>query len=422
MKNLFLVIFFAMSFRLFQFFPGMSPIQESWSILCFVFLVTVYPFWKWRTGWCFSLFELYLLGMMLFIPLMAGFSASREFGQPLVYGILSQRPVALFAAALLLNHCLRHGMFRLRDVERALLSLAWGTLFLYLAMKAFLDPLAFSSGKGFVIEGEHPSFILPGIFIAFGLYYYVFLGFRTRRRKYYLIAGMLAAFLLSDVGGRSMTVAMFASFVFFIWRWGKARRLITFLPKALAAITLSLGIAYAANPESVSSKFEKFSDAFTVVLTGNEVEDVSANARVLETMIAMPYVQKNPWLGNGNISNQWQGGNEQVLGGYFHPSDIGIIGVLFMYGVTGLLLFCWQYWFAIKAAGRAPPGMHSPLLDATKAMLLYLAIYSLATGFFVHYAETCFLLIALLGCTVSEMRARWASDVDTSRIETAGEA
>jgi hypothetical protein len=150
------------------------------------------------------------------------------------------------------------------------------------------------------------------------------------------------------------------------------------------------------------------------------VEDVSANARVLETLIAMPYVQKNPWFGNGNISNQWQGGNEHVLGGYFHPSDIGIIGVLFMYGVTGLLLFSWQYWFAIKAAGKLPPRMHSPLLDATKGMLLYLAIYSLATGFFVHYAETCFLLITMLGRTVSEMRARCLSSADPDRIEIAG--
>jgi hypothetical protein len=53
-------------------------------------------------------------------------------------------------------------------------------------------------------------------------------------------------------------------------------------------------------------------------------------------------------------------------------------------------------------------------------MLLYLAIYSLATGFFVHYAETCFLLITMLGRTVSEMRARCLSSADPDRIEIAG--
>ena len=408
MRQLFLITLLVMTFRNFQFFPGMAPVQELWFVLCFIFLLTVYPFWKWRTQWRFSSFELYLLAMMLLIPFLSGLFAWREFGQPIIYGFLSQRGVTLFAGALLLIHGLRYRIFTLRDVEKSLLFLAWGTLILYLIMKTLLDPAMFSSyGKGFVEggDGDHPSFKLPGIFIIFGIYYYLFLGFRKKQGKYYLIAGLFFIFLLGDAGGRSMTVAMLATFVFFVYRWGGVSRLIALLPKMLVVITLFLGIAYVANPESVSSRVEKFSDAFTVAFTGNEVEDVSANARILETLIAMPYVQKNPLLGNGNISNQWQDGYEGVLGGYFYPSDIGIIGVLYMYGVVGFILFAWQYWFAIREANRLPIQIHNPMLDATKGCLLYLAIHSLVTGFFVHNAEISFLFIALLGSIVRDLRA-----------------
>lgn len=406
--HVFLSVFFVMTFRIFQFFPGMALVQELWFVLCFIFLLTVYPFWKSRKRWSLSSFELYLLAITLLIPLLAGISAWREFGQPIVYGLLSQRNVTLFAGALLLIHGLRYQIFTLRDVEKSLLFLAWATLILYLAMKTLLDPAMFVGyGKGFV-DGEGSesgaSFKLSGIFIIFGIFYYAFLGFRKKVEKYYLMAGLFFIFLLGDAGGRSLTVAMLTAFIFFAYRWSRRARLINFLPKILVVSMMLLGAAYFANPKAVSSRVEKFSDAFAVVFTGKEVQDVSANARIFETLIATPYVQKNPLLGSGNISTQWKGGYEGVLGGYFHPSDIGVVGVLYMYGVVGLLLFAWQYWFAIKTAIRLPTQIHSPLLDATKGILLYLAINSLATGFFVHYAEISFLFIALLGCIVKEMR------------------
>lgn len=407
MKYLLVSVFLALNSRNFQFFPGMGLIQEFWFGVCFISLLTLYPLLKYKTRWFFSSFELYLLAMIVFAPLLAGISAWREFGQPIFYGLLSLRYTILFAGVLLLIYALRYKIINLRDVEKSLLILAWGTLLLYFMMKIFLDPARFASyGEGFVagLDGQNPSFKLPGFFIIFGSYYYAFLGFRKKIGRYYLIAGFFFLFLLGESGGRSMTVAMFITFLFFIFRWGQFTRLFKFIPKMLVAIVLILSTAYIVQPDTFLSRVEKFEDAFTVVLTGSEVEDASARSRVFQTLIAMPYIAKHPIIGNGNISYQWQGGYKGVLGAYFYPADIGLIGVLFMFGVVGFLLFVWQYWFAIKAAQRVPIHIHTPLLDATKGMVLYLAIHSLVTGFFVHYAEISFIFIALLWCITREMR------------------
>ena len=189
MRILFLILFFALSFRNFQFFPGMALVQELWYVLCVVFLLAVYPLLKWKAHSRFTSFELYLLAMILLVPIMSAIPAWREFDQPIFYGLLSQRSSSLYASALFLIYVIRYKYFTLYDVEKSLLFLAWGTLILYLIMKTFLDPAMFDSyGNGFVIgdgTGQR-SFRLPGFFIFFGVYYYAFLGFRKKSGKYYL--------------------------------------------------------------------------------------------------------------------------------------------------------------------------------------------------------------------------------------------
>jgi hypothetical protein len=56
-----LVLALPLSFRTFQFFPGMLYVQEGWFVLCCLFVIFVYPFWKLRNGLRVSRFELYLL-------------------------------------------------------------------------------------------------------------------------------------------------------------------------------------------------------------------------------------------------------------------------------------------------------------------------------------------------------------------------
>ena len=78
-------------------------------------------------------------------------------------------------------------------------------------------------------------------------------------------------------------------------------------------------------------------------------DEASTAVRFMEYNIAVDYILKNPLLGNGFISNQWNGGWHQILG-YFYPADIGILGNIFVFGLFGTLLIYLPYYFTFKMA------------------------------------------------------------------------
>ena len=121
--------------------------------------------------------------MLFTIPIPSAVAAQREFGQPLVYGILAQRGVALIAVSTLLTYqALATNVITLGDIERSLLVLAWITLTLYFAMHLFFDPSSYyyEYGAGFVtspVSGD-ATFAFDAGFIIYALYYY---GFKALR-------------------------------------------------------------------------------------------------------------------------------------------------------------------------------------------------------------------------------------------------
>ena len=407
-RYLLLAVFFLLTFRTFQFFPGMAIVKEAWLVCAFLFLIIPYLYWKASSGWVVSAFELYIMGMIVFIPLLSGINAWREFEQPIIYGVLAQRNIILGAGALAMIYALRKHLINLPDVEKSLLLLAWGTLLIYPLIDAIFDPAQFADASiGFVGGGNigDASFKFDATFIIFGFFYFAFLGLRNRSRRFWLLSLPFIAYLVLVGSGRSLLVSLLGSFAFFAYRWSSLRRLAVFAPKLFAVGVLFTLLLYATNADLVTHRVSKFGDAFTVATTGQFTEDASANARIVETLIATPYIRKHWLLGNGDISNQWHGGYEAALGGYFYPSDIGIIGIMFLYGSLGVLLYATQFVFAIRFSRRIPKEFGSlPLLDATKGFLLYLAIHSLVTGKLAHYSEVSFLFIALMGYIAYETR------------------
>jgi len=299
-----------MTFKTFQFFPGMLYVQEMWFVLCFLALVVVYPVWKISKGLRFSSLEVYILTLIVVDVLLPAWGARREFGQPMAFGVLASRGATLMVSSLLLVNALRYRLVRLADIQGALLLCAWGTSVLYATMKLTLHPANFSSyGVGFVVgEGAEDSFNLNPLFILYATIYYVLLGLRTRSRKYYVLAAILFAGTVVPVVERSATISIAATLLFFLYRWRPFGQFLLTLGKVCCAAAIVLGLAYAANPAYLSIQSARFSDAFTVAFTGSEVDDPSAGARLFEIVTAMPYIQKHPLLGNGNISHQWGGG------------------------------------------------------------------------------------------------------------------
>jgi hypothetical protein len=60
--------------------------------------------------------------------------------------------------------------------------------------------------------------------------------------------------------------------------------------------------------------------------------------RITEVAVAVPYIRRNLFFGSGYLSANWKYGFRRVFR-YFYPSDIGIIGNVFVYGLIGTLFF-----------------------------------------------------------------------------------
>ena len=151
-------------------------------------------------------------------------------------------------------------------------------------------------------------------------------------------------------------------------------------------------------PGSVQRKTEKFvlmyRNIFLVVL-GQEVDEYSASARLHEFGIAASGIKKNPIFGNGKLSNQWRGGYEGILG-YFYPSDIGLIGAIYLYGVFGFIIFNLQYLLAYYYLKKIKHLKKDTFLMACKYFLFYFFINSLASASTFYFTSISITMIVVI--------------------------
>jgi hypothetical protein len=400
LRNVLLALALFLNFRTFQFFPGMALVEEAWFILCFLAFAGFYPLWKLQGGLRFTHLELYTLAVLLVSAALPALRAYGAFGQPLIFGLLAQRSAALVATLLLLFSAIRSRTILVADLERALLIAAWTSFFLFSAMQLLLDPSRFSEYLGTFVQlgSEKYTFRLPSDFVLFGVIYYTLRGLRTRRKRNYLLAFVLFVSIIG-VGGsmRMCSISLLLTFLIFLYRWRSLGHFLAATVRFSAVLVLLVAAVFLVSPAFIAARGASFSSAFQVVLGGGEGDDASANQRLVEVIVAAPYVQKHPLLGNGELSHQWQGGPVFLTGGYFHDSDIGLFGIVFGYGVFGLLFFACQYRYALGAARTL--GAHaSPLGDAAKGFLVFSAIDSVTTGAFVFNLNiTLFFILVLSG-------------------------
>lgn len=398
-----LAIALPFSFLTFQFFPGMPLVYESWFVFMALALLLVYAPHRCRKWGQVSNFEIYVLLLAILIPIWSAIAAREEFGQPLLYGLLAQRGMILVAAVPLFTRMsLDRNWIRIRDFEIVLVGLAWGTLLLYLGMALLLEPSSYfeAYGLGFVSgPSQGAQFKFDVVFIVFGFYYYGFRGLRRRAWRDYLRAAIFLLFILTIIRGRSLLLALLGVYLFLtiVWTPNKAK-LIALVPK----IVLSLGFLWMfliiLAPEFTHLIVSKFSDAFTVLFTGEMTDDASANARIQETLVATPYILKNWAFGSGVVSAQWNGGFEIAVGAYFHPPDIGVLGILFLYGIAGVIFYFIQFIFAFLF-GRQVVSTSTYSLDlvcAIKGLIFFTGIRSLATAHIIYFPAPVFFGIAVL--------------------------
>lgn len=393
-----------LSFGIFKLFPGMNIINAVWLvILVTLFLLSYLPY-KSIGRRHFNVMELYVIGMIVVAPVYVALMGQLRFGQPLTYGALSLRWILNGAVAIYVFIGLRSGRLILHDIERVLVICAWLTFAIYMSMYLFLNPENFTSYTGFVSgsgTGVY-AFRLDNTLLVLAFFYYGFKGYRRRSLRNYLVAAVFLVYLIFVSGGRSQILAALSSFTFLTVRWGSGGRRFEYVPKALLGVIGAVLLLFAVAPTYMQGLSSRMDDAINVVVVGQQGEDASANARILESAIADPYISHHWLLGNGSISNQWHGGYEGVLGGYFYPSDIGILGVIFVCGLLGTVMFALPLWWTFRTGRKmARRAIYTPLTDALFGYILYMAVRSFVTGELVWSASVCW-TFAIIICYAAE--------------------
>lgn len=401
LRTTMLCLFLLLSFSVIKFVPGLKLIYLIWLGFLFLYLIVIYPAIKSSQKIPTTHLEIYSLVILCYIPITAAYMASDEFNQPFLYGYLAMAPTLQVSVVLIFLNLYGGRFFTFLDIERAILWLIWISIFIHVLIPKIFNANEFENIDGFIGGMENigeKKFILPGQFICLGFYYYAFSSYWERNIKHGVIALLIFSFL-ALFGGRSGFASILGSYLFFLFRWGNSRKKIyTFLKVSVLGILLIIFFALLSSVE-FSERQEKFSDAITVVIKQEQVEDISANARNMESEIALPYIEKHWFLGNGVLSNQWNDGFKTIFG-HFHPSDIGLLGALYMYGLLGCLLFLVQYYFAIKYSKALPTHGEGQcrLVNAIKGYILYTAFNSLTTAVFVIFPEQNLILITVLYC------------------------
>lgn len=400
MRTAFLFVLLFVIWRVFS----LSHLMEVMGLLEGICTAAFFAWMLYRLGerwylndWRLNSVEVYCIALV-FVPVWSALAAHVVFGQPIIYGIVAFKDFYLFLGALHIYRSLRQGFITLRQLEFALVLLAWLALGYFYFATLFTDPSQWidtplAGANDLKGGGVYYRFNMTIVF--FGAIYYTARAF-VGRQWWALLPAMLFAgyviFLRMDRTSMAVMLAgMLGAAVVHVPPVRVARvALLSALP-ALLAIVLLFQLA----PDLVDRYERMFADAFGTVLgTGNEGGEVSV--RVHESQIAERYIERRPLTGNGRVSPQWSEGGYERFMGYFFPSDLGFLGLVFIYGWPVTFFLYLQFVLAAAYVLRVRGHRNNVFFITSKFLLLALSLDSLTNGMLTQYAGQVMLLVCIV--------------------------
>ena len=163
----------------------------------------------------------------------------------------------------------------------------------------------------------------------------------------------------------------------------------------LLPIVFLIGFLFVKNSDSstkISQKFTQLAMVFDEEESG-KIDDASIFVRLREIEFALVGFSKHPISGNGLIRSSKQ---ENLLGKiYFYPSDIGIYGILYTFGLIGIFIFI----VFVRKLFHFKFSRFNILSSGLFLFLIYSILYSLKDGIVIFNPTQflfCYLIIYLI--------------------------
>lgn len=403
-KTILLILFLPIFYGWLRYIPNLSWVFN----LTLVFIIFLFlSFYRGSRHKIFNNLNLYIFLMMTVVPILGSLSAFHFYNQPIFYGLASNRYLILLLFNLVLIQLLIKGRLDITHLQSSFVFLAWFSVFLFSFINFYVDPNELDVEKfgNYVFDGggTNNKLNLPKGFIVFGLFYYFCKSINPLQRSGFNTIAFIffLTYLFSTSISRVLFMSIFLGLIFLIINFDRKntyKKLQNLMKFFLVIIFLSIAIIIF-NPEYFSVFFSKYIDAFRAIGGADEVDDWSANARIQQLLIVAPIILENIFFGAGTLSNQWMGGYEEVFG-YLHPSDLGLIGIIFQIGIVGLSFLLIQYYIAfsvIKNFLKVTDKIKFKEFYMTMMTVLILnCLSSITTGAILYGPETILLAIFVL--------------------------
>lgn len=157
-----------------------------------------------------------------------------------------------------------------------------------------------------------------------------------------------------------------------------------------------VGFTLLTSTESGAEILNRFEQAFKIFAAGDgeQIDDVSTSIRVLEIDYALSKFKDHPVLGNGLFRASEK---TNIIGSmHFYLSDIGFFGILYGFGLLGILVLFYQYkilYQCLKANFRKNADYFT---TGVTLSLLLLLLATIQTGRAIFSPDLFFFYISLL--------------------------
>ncbi len=373
--------------------------QAVFLVVIAIFLVS-YVVLTVRRGDSINEIVLYFLILISIIPLYSMFRGSTEFGQPFIYGFLSERSWLLIGVGVWFYYVVVTRKIHLDTVESTFVFMAWASLVIFSLLVLFYNPgqLDFQSKFVYMDANRGLRFRFQMYFIIFGALYYFVKYTLYINHKYIVIFLFFLSYVLFVHQSRTCTIALAFTFLLYIFFNYSLSRIPIILIKFSLFLLIALIVIHALKPGYLDRTSHLFLQSFKV-LSGELSEDPSANSRIFQSKKVLSYFDTHPlsaWLGVGRISNRWNDGYRSLFG-HFYPCDIGVLGGLFLYGIPGLVfVLIIPVIISIKILRRVPE-KGNVFIKALKYILVFAIIRSIQGSFYfgpMVYVLSLFILMA----------------------------
>lgn len=362
----------------------------------------------------------YLL-LFFYPPIMANLNH----GQPLVYGYLAGRNFITILSGLLIFLLLRNRVISIDDLVITFLAVAWTSLIYFFLLTRIVDESAHVDEMSNVGVSTHLGvrYVFNISFIVYGCIYY-FQAMLTRLGVWN-VASFISYFsyLVFIYKGRTTLAVVLFLLVLIMLRGLKSRVKRIFGNTILVLVLLITGAFCGLALYGDSSFLEGFEESFNsawLALNGELGDDPSANSRIYQTEIITKYWSGGVWrllLGTGQLSRQY---NDGFIGtfGYLYPSDTGLIGGTFVFGLLGIVLVTIVVLMALKWANKVVKVCNDDGILSIRYYYFYYLIMSLSTIEILFRSYHVVMMYGIFAYLYSELfiKKRSASQVCTNPI------